>query len=104
MKLNACPKCQQGDVFQKRSFFAVPKMNTRCSSCDYAFEREPGYFLGAMYVSYGLTVFELIVVYLLLFQWLELGYLLITMLVVLLIMMFWNFKLSRQIWIQLFNK
>ena len=29
-------------------------MNERCSVCDLKFEREPGYFLGAMYVSYGL--------------------------------------------------
>lgn len=31
-------------------------MNERCSICDLKFEREPGYFLGAMYVSYGLGI------------------------------------------------
>jgi ABC-type transport system involved in cytochrome c biogenesis permease component len=29
-------------------------MHDRCSSCGLHFNREPGYFLGAMYVSYGL--------------------------------------------------
>lgn len=29
-------------------------MNERCAACDLRFEREPGYFLGAMYISYGL--------------------------------------------------
>ena len=29
-------------------------MNTCCPVCDLKFERESGYFLGAMYVSYGL--------------------------------------------------
>lgn len=29
-------------------------MNERCPSCGLLFNREPGYFLGAMYVSYGL--------------------------------------------------
>lgn len=29
-------------------------MHERCPVCDLKFEREPGYFLGAMYVSYGL--------------------------------------------------
>jgi len=31
-------------------------MCERCSVCDLKFEREPGYFLGAMYISYCLGV------------------------------------------------
>jgi len=31
-------------------------MQERCSVCDLKFEREPGYFLGAMYVSYALAL------------------------------------------------
>jgi hypothetical protein len=31
-------------------------MNERCPVCGLKFEREPGYFLGAMYVSYGLGI------------------------------------------------
>lgn len=29
-------------------------MHDRCPSCGLRFNREPGYFLGAMYISYGL--------------------------------------------------
>jgi hypothetical protein len=29
-------------------------MNDRCPACGLNFNREPGYFLGAMYISYGL--------------------------------------------------
>ena len=29
-------------------------MNDRCPECGLRFNREPGYFLGAMYISYGL--------------------------------------------------
>lgn len=32
-------------------------MYERCSVCDLKFEREQGYFLGAMYISYGLALF-----------------------------------------------
>jgi hypothetical protein len=54
-----CPNCNKGHVFQKRKhFFAMPVMNEHCECCNYYFEREPGYFLGAMYVSYGLAVFQ----------------------------------------------
>jgi hypothetical protein len=31
-------------------------MYERCPLCDLKFERESGYFLGAMYISYGLGV------------------------------------------------
>jgi hypothetical protein len=31
-------------------------MNERCPRCGLKFEREPGYFLGAMYVSYALAI------------------------------------------------
>lgn len=31
-------------------------MNDRCPACGLHFNREPGYFLGAMYISYGLAI------------------------------------------------
>jgi uncharacterized protein (DUF983 family) len=43
-----CPRCQQGAIFRAR-FFA---MYERCPVCDLKYEREPGYFVGAMYISY----------------------------------------------------
>ena len=34
-------------------------MYERCSSCGLKFEREEGYFLGAMYIGYGLALFTI---------------------------------------------
>lgn len=31
-------------------------MNAACPECGLRFEREPGYFLGAMYYSYGISI------------------------------------------------
>lgn len=31
-------------------------MHERCSACDLKFDREQGYFLGAMYIGYGLAI------------------------------------------------
>jgi uncharacterized protein (DUF983 family) len=45
-----------GSIFRYSIFRGFPKMNERYSICDLRFEREPGYFLGAMYVSYGLGI------------------------------------------------
>jgi len=35
-------------------------MHQRCPVCDLKFEREPGYFLGAMYISYGVAVVAIV--------------------------------------------
>ena len=35
-------------------------MNEHCPVCDLKFEREEGYFLGAMYISYGLALIFII--------------------------------------------
>lgn len=56
--LELCPRCGKTKVFEHRShLFQMPEMHKKCSNCGYHFEREPGYFLGAMYISYGLSVF-----------------------------------------------
>jgi len=49
-----CPRCRRGNIFRYSIFRGFPKMHDRCPVCDLKFNREPGYFLGAMYVSYGL--------------------------------------------------
>ncbi|HVS89987.1 MAG TPA: DUF983 domain-containing protein [Candidatus Acidoferrum sp.] len=52
-----CPRCRTGRIFRSSIFRGFPKMYERCSVCDLKFEREQGYFLGAMYISYGLALF-----------------------------------------------
>jgi uncharacterized protein (DUF983 family) len=54
-----CPRCRIGRIFQSSIFRGFPKMCERCSICDLKFEREPGYFLGAMYFSFALGVLVL---------------------------------------------
>ncbi len=51
-----CPRCRMGRIFRYSIFRGFPKMCARCSICDLTFEREPGYFLGSMYISYFLEV------------------------------------------------
>jgi hypothetical protein len=60
---NKCPHCNQGDVFETKGLFAFKRfsiMNKNCSVCGEDFNREVGFYYGAMYVSYALTVFYLI--------------------------------------------
>lgn len=46
-----CPRCLDGKVW--RRFLS---MNVACPRCGLVFDREPGYFTGAMAVSYALAV------------------------------------------------
>ncbi len=43
-------------------------MNPTCPTCEVVFEREPGYFSGAMYISYAMAVPIVAVVSLLISQ------------------------------------
>ncbi len=45
-----CPVCGQGHLFQ--TWF---RMSPTCSHCAVSFEREGGFFLGSIYLNYGLT-------------------------------------------------
>lgn len=47
-----CPRCRLGKMFHHSIFRGLPKMYLRCPVCGLLFDREPGYFLGAMYISY----------------------------------------------------
>jgi hypothetical protein len=81
-------------------------MNPHCTVCQEDFEKESGYYLGAMYVSYGLNIALGIGLFLLTVVVLELDtltYLFIFLGAVLALfpVIFW---LSRLIWINLFVK
>ncbi len=51
-----CPRCRLGTIFRYSIFRGFPNMRERCSVCDLKFQREEGYFLGAMYISFGLAL------------------------------------------------
>jgi uncharacterized protein (DUF983 family) len=46
-----CPRCRRGALFT--GILAMPE---RCAACGLYYEREHGYFVGAMAISYGLAI------------------------------------------------
>ena len=48
-----CPGCRSGKIFHSNLYWGIPKMNDRRPVCGLHFNREAGYFLGAMYISHG---------------------------------------------------
>jgi uncharacterized protein (DUF983 family) len=57
-----CPRCRAGRIFRGSIFRGFPKMFERCEVCDLKFEREAGYFLGAMYISYGMALVTIAII------------------------------------------
>ena len=55
-----CPRCKQGRVFAAGILGLVGAMNEVCPVCGLRFLRESGYFLGAIYISYGLGVLTIL--------------------------------------------
>lgn len=59
-----CPRCRQGDLYTYK-FVEAPlkfdKMNKHCPHCGIRFEKEPGFFFGAMFISYAINVILLFI-------------------------------------------
>jgi uncharacterized protein (DUF983 family) len=51
-----CPRCRQGAIFRAPLWRGPLTIWERCPVCGLKYEREPGYFLGAMYFSYILSI------------------------------------------------
>lgn len=56
-----CPRCRTGAIFQGNLYRKNgQKMHDNCPHCNLRYEREPGYFYVAMFVSYALNVAEIV--------------------------------------------
>ena len=53
-----CPACGIGPLF--RGLFA---MAPECGRCGYSYRREPGFYLGSIYINYGVTAISTILLY-----------------------------------------
>lgn len=62
-----CPQCHEGDFFSS-SIYDLKNMGNIhevCASCGCKYSKEPGFYYGAMYVSYGLSVAVLVAAFVL---------------------------------------
>jgi uncharacterized protein (DUF983 family) len=90
-----CPRCFQGQVFA-----GLFRMHEHCPVCGLAFEREPGYFTGAMYLSYGLGIIATAPVWLLMaFLGAPLGSVLLASGFLLVLGSPWLFRYARVLWL-----
>lgn len=64
-----CPRCREGAIFRAPLWRGFLAMHERCPVCGLKFDREPGYFIGAMYFSYLLSIVPTFAIALTLWQW-----------------------------------
>jgi len=100
-----CPNCGEGRVFENPGnvlLFKVPKMNEHCPQCGHRFEKEPGYFTGAMYVSYGLCIVEMFILcsFSILIG-ISIDYMMYALITLVVLLWTFNFRKSRVIWMNL---
>ncbi|MBL4710182.1 MAG: DUF983 domain-containing protein [Flavobacteriales bacterium] len=58
-----CPHCHDGDFFKSNNPYQLSSMSetrNECSKCNRKLSLEPGFYYGAMYVSYGLGVAHIV--------------------------------------------
>jgi uncharacterized protein (DUF983 family) len=104
-----CPKCREGKMFPEGTLFTTQfmKMNARCACCGQSFTPEPGYYFGAMFVSYGINAALFIAVWLGMYLFMEtvsLTAMIIALLIVIFGLLPVTFRLSRVLWIYIFVK
>lgn len=104
-----CPNCGKGNMFNNKGnifLFKMPRMNKHCNKCNYKFEIETGFFFGAMYVSYALTVAQMIASFVIFWYLLDLSpiYVFFIIAVIAVLTSTFNFKVSRSIWASIFYK
>ena len=101
-----CPKCKSGSIFYDNGSllrWKEPKMNSHCTECNYRFEKEPGYFIGSLYVSYALAIAEMLVLFIASVFWVDLYWILAILLFALIAFSLFNFRYARIIWIWIFQ-
>ena len=105
--LNKCPRCQTGNFFAVNNPYNLKqfdKMNAQCLCCGERFEREPGYYTGALYVSYAYYVALIVNCFIVLEVLLDmdLTYFLIILVVLIVGLTPPVFRLARLTWINFF--
>ncbi len=98
-----CARCHEGEAFMTGSWsFVKPfDMHERCPKCNLNYFPEPGYYYGAMFISYVITGFFSLG-FVALFYWI-IGWsqtLTFTLLIIFLLINFvYIFRISRMMWL-----
>jgi phage FluMu protein Com len=103
-----CPRCREGNMFPAGTLYHPKKfmqMNKNCECCGQSFEPEPGYYFGAMFISYAFNTAFFIGVWwalLIVVDEISMPMMLGVLLFVVIGLLPLNFRWSRVLWINIF--
>ncbi len=102
-----CAKCHEGDLFCDRNPYHLRqlfRMYDKCPVCGQKYQPEPGFWFGAMYVSYALNVAIWITLFVAIYTFVTLYWVYFLSIGVLvdLVLVPVTFRLSRSIWMNFF--
>jgi len=103
-----CPLCHEGRLFKYKwwNLLNFAQMHENCPHCDMRYEVEPGFFYGAMYISYAFTVGIMLVGGIVVFNFFNdppaMDYV-VPITIFSLVMVPFNFRTARVIFIHLFS-
>ncbi len=102
-----CPRCREGKIFAYpvTRITRFNKMNHECPHCNVRLEPEPGFYQGAMYVGYAITLICMLAISLVLFlagsfsEWIYISVVISFMILIVPL----NYRYSRIVYLYLFG-
>jgi len=109
---NKCPKCHTGSFWASNNplrnmFFSTENTCKTCENCSLTYELEIGFWYGAMYVSYALSVAVMVLFWTLtnfFYPQINIFNEILIIVIAILLISPLNYHLSRLIWINFFVK
>ena len=107
--LEKCPRCRRGNIFAFPAWQITKFYHTHihCPVCNTKFEKEPGFFFGAMFIGYAFVVGSVLIVSFALHLFLSkvtLPTYLLAAAITIIISFPFNFRFSRVIYLYLFTQ
>lgn len=104
-----CPRCHEGEFFISHAYDLkkAGDIHENCSSCGLKYSKEPGFYYGAMYVSYALGVALFVTLWTsfnLFFPSASVGVQIATIISLTILLTPYLYALSKIIWANLFIK
>ena len=103
-----CPRCRKGKMFvhPAHNLLRFNAMHEECPNCGVRLQPEPGFYQGAMYVSYGFTILLMVIISLILYyfagdpnEWIYIT----VVIAVMLLLVPLNYRYSRIVFLYLFG-
>jgi uncharacterized protein (DUF983 family) len=102
-----CPRCHEGDMFLKpgeKNYNFIGYTPERCKVCGQPYVLEPGFYYGAMYISYMLSVVVALPQFIIYYAGFDISFRMALLFIIIaqIILTPFIYRTSRSLWINVF--